>query len=88
MLPIKFFDVQGKGLLRQPRTVRGVSVLHVAERDNNNVAPNSMGTMVPNNRVRVTDVFIVNSSKTTVTLTLLFGNIAIRFGATLSLLTT
>ena len=61
-----------------------MSVLHVAERDNNNVAPNSMGTMVPHNRVRVTDVFIVNrSSNTTVTLTLLFGNIAIKFVATL-----
>ena len=38
--------------------------------------------------VRVTDVFIINSSKTSITLTILSGNIAIKFGATLSLLAT
>ena len=41
--------------------------------------------MLPKCMVRVTDVFIVNSSKTSITLTILSGNIAIKFGATLSL---
>ncbi len=49
-----------------------------------NVAPNLMA-MLPKCMVRVTDVFIVNSSKTSITLTILSGNIAIKFGATLSL---
>ena len=58
-----------------------MSVLHVVESDNV-VAPNFMA-MAPNNRVRVKGVFIVNISKTSITLTLLFGNIAIKFVATL-----
>ena len=58
------------------------SVLRGVERDN--VAPNFMATL-PESMVRVTDVFIVNSSNTSVTLTTLSGSIAIQFGAMLSL---
>ena len=41
--------------------------------------------ILPKSMVRVTDVFIVNRSNTSITLTILSGNIAIKFRATLSL---
>ena len=41
--------------------------------------------MLPKKMVRVKDVFILNNSKTSVTLTILFGTIAMKLGATLSL---
>ena len=80
MLPIKFLECSWKGGRGGHAQYEGAS--YVVKRDN--VAPNFMA-MLPKSMVRVTDVFIVNSSKTSITLTILLGNIAIKFGATLSL---
>ena len=78
MLPIKFFDVQGKVAETAPDGTRERATLLKGT-----TLPQNLMAMVPKNMVRVQDFFLVNSSKTSCTLTILFGNVAIKFGAAL-----
>ena len=74
MVPRKVAEEAAHGTRERPTLLKGTTLNFMA--------------MLPESMVRVMDVLLLFTMNTSVTLTIHFGNIAMRFGATLSLLTT